>query len=361
MEQAISKNENIDDTVLDNALRPKSWKEFIGQDAVKRALQILLQSAQKQHKACDHILFSGPSGVGKTTLAYLIARELGAKITVTSGPAIQKSGDVAALLSNLEQGVILFIDEAHRLNKHIEEMLYPAMESRTLHLIIGKGISARSLELKLPSFTLIAATTRPSLLSNPLRNRFGSINHLDYYETNHMEQILKRSSDILHIAIDSDAISALAYASRATPRIANRLLKRTWDLAIVENKPTISFPVVKESLEILNIDSIGLENIDRKLLHVLVHTFNGGPVGVQSLAATLNEERETIESIHEPYLIRLGLIERTGRGRIATPETYRYLNMNPSAQVPARFDSRNKSGKSQSKSGMPAQSGKTKP
>ena len=325
MNEPVLDQHNTDDVVLDHALRPKSWDQFVGQNQVKRGLGIVLEAARKQKRALDHILFSGPSGVGKTTLAHLIAHELGAKMTTTSGPTIQKTGDAAALLSNLEEGEVLFIDEVHRLNKQIEEIMYPAMESRVLHLMIGKGVSSRSLELKLPRFTLIAATTRPSLLTGPFRNRFGALYHLDYYEPSDIAEILKRSSAMLGIAIDQEALDALAQASRATPRIANRLLKRTWDLAVVRDAKCIGKPLVEESLDILNIDKNGLESLDRKFLHALVKTFNGGPVGIQTLAASLNEEQETLENVCEPYLLRLGLLERTARGRIATKQAYEYL------------------------------------
>ena len=326
MPEPILEQPNADDVVLDHALRPKAWDQFVGQDQVKRGLQIVLEASKKQNRAVDHILFSGPSGVGKTTLAHLIAHELGAKMTTTSGPTIQKTGDAAALLSNLEEGEVLFIDEVHRLNKQIEEIMYPAMESRVLHLMIGKGVSSRSLELKLPRFTLIAATTRPSLLTGPFRNRFGALYHLDYYEPKDISEILKRSSAILGITVDQNALDALARASRATPRIANRLLKRTWDLAVVRDTNRITKPLVEESLDILGIDKDGLETIDRAYLHMLVRKFNGGPVGIQTLAAALNEEQETLENVCEPYLLRLGLLERTARGRMATKQAYEYFS-----------------------------------
>lgn len=325
MSELIVEQKNTDEVVLDHALRPKTWGDFVGQDQVKRGLKIMLEASKKQNHSVDHILFSGPSGVGKTTLANLIAHELGTKITTTSGPTIQKTGDAAALLSNLEEGEILFIDEVHRLNKQIEEVMYPAMESRILHLMIGKGVSSRSLELKLPRFTLIAATTRPSLLTGPFRNRFGALYHLDYYHTSDITEILKRSSAMLGIAIDQKALDALAQASRATPRIANRLLKRTWDLAVVRDTHAITEPLVQESLDILGIDKNGLETIDRKFLHALIKKFNGGPVGLQSLAASMNEESETLENVCEPYLMRLGLLERTARGRVATKQAYDYI------------------------------------
>ncbi|MEW5805661.1 MAG: Holliday junction branch migration DNA helicase RuvB [Patescibacteria group bacterium] len=313
-----------EDKILDSILRPKKWQDFVGQEKIKYSLQIMIEAAKKKSKTCDHILFYGPSGVGKTTLAHLVAKQLSGKITVSSGPAIKKVGDLAAILTNLENGEIFFIDEIHRLNKQIEEVLYPAMESGQLHLVIGKGVSARSLELNLPRFTLIAATTRPSLISSPLRNRFGSISHLDFYQGPEMEQIVKRSAKILEVKISPEAIRMLAQASRATPRIANRVLKRTWDLAVVKNKQIIDKTLVEQSLKILDIDNFGLESMDRKLIELIIKKHRGGPVGIQTLAAALNEEKDTIENVYEPYLLRLGLIERTARGRIATKLAYEY-------------------------------------
>ncbi|HCI05343.1 MAG: Holliday junction DNA helicase RuvB, holliday junction DNA helicase RuvB [Parcubacteria group bacterium GW2011_GWC1_45_9] len=309
---------NPEDKVLDSLLRPKTWSDFIGQEKIKYSLKIMLDSAKKRQASCDHILFYGPSGVGKTTLAHLIAQELSGKMTRTSGPAIKKIGDMAALLTNLEDNEILFIDEIHRLNKQIEEVLYPAMESSRLNLMIGKGVSARNIELNLPRFTLVAATTRPSLLSSPLRNRFGSINHLDFYEDKEIKQIIRRSAEILKIRLDEKAVEVLAKASRATPRVANRILKRTWDLAIVRELPEITRAMAEESLKILNIDEFGLEWGDRKLLELIVKKYRGGPVGIQTISAALNEEKDTIEQVFEPYLLKIGFLERTNRGRVAT-------------------------------------------
>lgn len=316
---------NQEDKVLDTLLRPKIWSEFIGQEKIKHSLKIMLDSAKKRQASCDHILFYGPSGVGKTTLAYLIAEELSGKITRTSGPAIKKIGDMAALLTNLEDNEIIFIDEIHRLNKQVEEVLYPAMEMQKLNLMIGKGVSARNLELNLPRFTLVAATTRPSLISSPLRNRFGSINHLDFYADEEIKEIIRRSGRILEIKIEPKAVNALAKASRATPRIANRILKRTWDLVVVRNLEEITESIAEESLKILNLDEFGLEWADRKLLDLIIKKYRGGPVGIQTLAAALNEERETIEQVYEPYLLKIGFLERTSRGRIATQSAHDYL------------------------------------
>ena len=320
-----SANITKDDTVLDQVLRPKAWDDFIGQDRVKRALKVLIDASKKRTASCDHILFYGPAGLGKTTLAYLIAHELEKTLTVTSGPTIKKTGDIAALLTNLEPGDVLFIDEVHRLNKQIGEVLYPAMESGSLHLMIGSGPSARSLELKLPPFTLIAATTHPSLLSNPLRSRFGSIHHLEYYQQEDIENIISRSANLLNITVHESAVPPLAQASRATPRTANRLLKRTWDVALVDDAPTITSKIVAKMLDLLGIDSLGLERIDVEFLTLIAKKFHGGPVGIQTLAVALNEERETLEDLCEPYLIRLGFLERTSRGRTLTTHGYAYL------------------------------------
>lgn len=323
---AMKQQKNQEDQILDTVLRPKTWNEFIGQDKIKHSLKIMLDSAKKRQASCDHILFFGPSGVGKTTLAYLIAQELSGKITRSSGPAIKKIGDIAAILTGLENNEILFIDEIHRLNKQVEEVLYPAMEMQKLNLVVGKGVSARNLELNLPRFTLIAATTRPSLISSPLRNRFGSINHLDFYADEEIREIIRRAGKILGINLRPGAVNVLAKASRATPRIANRILKRTWDLAVVKDLPEITEEIAQESLRILNLDEFGLEWIDRKLLELIIKKYHGGPVGIATLAAALDEEKETLEQIYEPYLLKIGFLERTNRGRIVTQTAYKHLS-----------------------------------
>lgn len=317
-----------DDVVLDQTLRPRNWNEFIGQDHVKKNLKVLLEAARKRGEPCDHLLFYGPAGLGKTTLAYIIASEMSAGLKVTSGPAIEKAGDLAAVLANLESGDILFIDEVHRLNKLIEEVLYPAMESRSLHLILGKGAGARTIELKLPPFTLIAATTRIGLLSGPLRSRFGATFRLDFYDHTDIKKILSRSAEILSVNPEVGALDLLAGASRATPRVANRLLKRARDLAQVEGIERISADVTKRALELLDIDHLGLETTDRRLLEAIITKFHGGPVGVQALSAATAEERDTIEDIYEPYLLRLGFLERTAKGRVATLAAYQHLGYN---------------------------------
>lgn len=313
------------DPLLDLTLRPKQWDEYIGQERLKKNLKILIDAAKTRREALEHVLLSGPAGLGKTSMAYLIAREMNTNLRVTSGPAIEKVGDLASILTNLLPNDILFIDEAHRLNKLIEEVLYPAMESRTLDIVIGKGPSARILQIELPPFTLIAATTRIGLLSSPLRSRFGGIFRLDFYSTEEIGKIITRSARLLRIEIDEEAVIRLARSSRFTPRVANRLLKRTRDLAQVEGKNFITDRIAKQALDLLEIDSSGLEPMDRRILEVIIKKFSGGPVGLSSLAAASAEEEDTIEEVYEPYLLQLGLIERTPRGRMVTESAYRHL------------------------------------
>lgn len=316
-----------EDATLDVALRPRHWDEYIGQEHLKKNLRILLDAAKKRGEPVEHILLSGPAGLGKTSMANLVARELNTNLRVTSGPAIERVGDLASILTNLVPNDILFIDEAHRLNKLIEEVLYPAMESRTLDIIIGKGPSARTIQLELPPFTLIAATTRIGLLSGPLRSRFGMSFRLEYYTQPHIERIIERSAKILGVKTDSAGIAILARASRFTPRVANRLLKRGRDYAQVHGEGVIDSVMAQKTLEMLDIDEKGLEPMDRRLLSVIINTYHGGPVGIQSLAATSSEEEDAIEEVYEPYLMQLGFIERTPRGRIATELAYRHLGL----------------------------------
>jgi len=316
-----------DDQTIDQALRPTEWEDYIGQEKVKRNLRIIIEAAKKRREAMDHILFSGQAGLGKTTLAFLVAKELGAPVRVTSGPALEKMGDLAAILTNLEMNEVLFIDEAHRINRLIEEVLYPAMESRKLHLMVGKGPSARSLSLDLPPFTLVAATTRENLLSHPLRSRFGATFRLDYYELEDIKAILARSARILKIKMSAEAVEILARASRATPRIANRLLKRARDYSEVHGESVIDEDTAKKTLELLEVDSRGLEPQDRRLLSIIIKKFNGGPVGLNTLAAALSEDRGVIEDIYEPYLMTLGMLQRTPAGRTALAAAYEHLGM----------------------------------
>ncbi len=315
------------DIFLDNQLRPGTWDEYIGQEKIKKNLKILIQAAEERNHAPEHILFHGPAGLGKTTLAHLIAKESGRQIKITSGPAIEKVGDLASILTNLSSGDILFIDEIHRLNKMVEEILYPAMESGVLDIIIGKGPSARTIQLDLPPFTLIAATTRPAMMSAPLRSRFsGGIHRLEFYTNEEMERILARSSKILNVDSETEAIKEIAKRSRFTPRTANYFLKRARDYAQV-NKADMNSENVKKALELLGVDEMGLFETDRSVLRALIEKFNGGPVGLGTLAAATSEEEATIEEVIEPYLLQLGFIERTPRGRVATDKAYGHLGI----------------------------------
>lgn len=313
---------------LDQTLRPKRFDDYIGQETIKKNLKILLQAAKERSHPPEHVLFYGPPGLGKTTLAHLIANEMGCQVKSTSGPAIEKVGDLASVLTNLSPGDVLFIDEIHRLNKLIEEILYPAMESGVLDIIIGKGPSARTIQLDLPPFTLIAATTRVAMLSSPLRSRFsGGTFRLEFYTQPEIEKIVKRSAEILGIPLPHEAAQEIARRSRATPRTANYLLKRARDFAQVE-RGDLSAKFVTDALALLEIDEIGLTSLDRKILEVIIDKFNGGPVGLTTIAAALSEETAAVEEVNEPYLMQLGLLERTPRGRVATPRAYEHLRFN---------------------------------
>lgn len=330
-----SSSEN--EVYLDQTLRPASWDEYIGQESVKNNLHILISAAKERQTPPEHVLFYGPPGLGKTTLAHLIARELGGNLRATSGPAIERVGDLAALLTNLSPGDILFIDEIHRLSRTIEEVLYPAMESGALNIILGKGPSARTLDLPLPPFTLVAATTRVADLSAPLRSRFsGGTFRLEFYSEEEIGHIVKRSATILGVEIDPEGVKEIAKRSRATPRTANYLLKRARDYAQLKRVP-LSKKSVSESLHMLEVDELGLTPLDRKLLGVLIERFNGGPAGVGALAAALAEEPATLSEVHEPFLLQLGLIERTPRGRVATATAYAHLGFTPPADLKQRL------------------------
>ncbi len=312
---------------VDQILRPATWEEYIGQENIKKNIKIIIEAAKKRSEPIDHVLFYGQAGLGKTTLAHLIAKELNAQIRVTSGPALEKVGDIAAILSNLEPNDVLFIDEIHRINHLIEEAFYPALESRKLHIMVGKGPSARSVTLDLPPFTLIAATTRVNLLSGPLRSRFGATFKLDYYGAEDITKIIKRSAKVLNVRIDDSAIKVLAEASRKTPRVANRLLKRIRDYAEVKGVPNVNAEICLTALKFLGVDYLGLEEADRRFLEAIIQKFNGGPVGVSAIAAALNEDKGTIEDVYEPFLMGLGFLERTPAGRIATKSAYDHLNI----------------------------------
>ncbi|MBI5466452.1 MAG: Holliday junction branch migration DNA helicase RuvB [Candidatus Kerfeldbacteria bacterium] len=336
MSQVIEKSDRLvqgdeqnEDKVLDTQLRPKTLVEYVGQEQVKANLEIFMEAARQRREPIEHVLLYGPPGLGKTTLAHIIAREMRAPIRITSGPAIERAGDLAAILTNLEPGSILFIDEIHRLNKVIEEVLYPAMEEYALDLVIGKGPSARTLRLDLPHFTLIGATTRYHLLSGPLRNRFGATFRLNFYQPQEMVQIVKRSAKLLGLVLEGGATEAIAHRSRATPRVANRLLKRVRDYVQVKGQGQTTAELATAALDQLAVDPLGLDDLDRQILRVIVEKFKGGPVGLNAVAAALQEEEGTIEEIYEPFLMQLGFLQRTPRGRTVTEAAYQHLGITP--------------------------------
>ena len=319
--------EGIEEERIETTLRPQFLNEYIGQTKVKENMKIYIEAAKKIKEPLDHVLLYGPPGLGKTTLSTIIANEMKSNIKITSGPAIEKPGDLAALLTNLQENDVLFIDEIHRLNKNVEEILYPALEDFSLDIIIGKGPTAKSIRIDLPKFTLIGATTKAGSLTTPLRDRFGIVERLDLYETKDLEKIVKRSSKILNVKIDDDAANEIAMRSRGTPRIANRILKRVRDYALVLGDGDITLKLAKTALNKLEIDELGLDDIDRKILETIIIKYNGGPVGLETLATTVGEEVETIEDVYEPYLMQIGFISRTPRGRVALQPAYRHIGI----------------------------------
>jgi Holliday junction DNA helicase RuvB len=319
--------ESKPDDRADNALRPQKLADLIGQEQVKENLSILISAAKKRGEALDHVLFYGPPGLGKTTLAHVVANEMGVNVKVTAGPAIERAGDLAAILTNLRQGDVLFIDEIHRLGRAVEEVLYPAMEDFSLDIVIGKGPSARSIRLKLPRFTVVGATTRLALVTAPLRARFGAVYRLDYYDLEAMRQIVRRAAGMLKVQADESGIGEVARRARGTPRIALRLLRRVRDYAQVRADGVITREVAREALDLLQVDPLGLDDVDRRVLRTIIEKYGGGPVGLNTIAASISEEQDTIMDVVEPYLLQLGFLDRTPQGRVATKSAYEHLNL----------------------------------
>lgn len=327
-ESVITTYNLLDDNTIDNTIRPESIEEYVGQTDVKENIKVFVEAAKMRNEPLDHVLLYGPPGLGKTTLAFIIANELGTHIKTASGPSIEKSGDLAAILSSLEPGDVLFIDEIHRMPRYIEEILYPAMEDFSLDIIVGSEGNSRNIKIDLPPFTLVGATTRAGDLSSPLRDRFGITSKLQFYTIEELRDIIKRTARVLDIEIEDDAAVELAKRSRGTPRIANRLFKRVRDFAQVKGNGIINIAITEEALNRLKVDSIGLDNTDHDLLLAIINKFNGGPVGVEAIASSIGEEVTTIEDVYEPYLLQMGLLKRTSRGRIATDKAYEVLGIN---------------------------------
>ena len=325
----ISTDITQDDSLVEGSLRPQTLKEYIGQDKIKKTLQIYIEAAKARGEALDHVLFYGPPGLGKTTLSGIIANEMGTHLKITSGPAIEKPGEIAAILNSLQEGDILFVDEIHRLNRQVEEVLYPAMEDFAIDIMIGKGASARSIRLNLPHFTLVGATTRAGLLTAPLRDRFGVVNHLEFYSQEELTTIVTRSADVLQVTIEPEGASEIARRSRGTPRLANRLLRRIRDFAEVKYDGIITAEVARFGLDLLDVDTYGLDKVDRLILRTLIIQFSGGPAGLDTLAAAIGEDAGTLEDVYEPYLIKNGFLNRTPRGRVVTDLAYTHLGLEP--------------------------------
>jgi Holliday junction DNA helicase RuvB len=338
-DRSVSPNLQSTEKNLDANLRPTDWEGYFGQATIKENVQILIEAAQQRGEALDHVLLYGPPGLGKTTLASIVAHQMGVNLKITSGPAIERAGDLAAILTNLRRGDLLFIDEIHRLGRAVEEVLYPAMEDYALDIVIGKGPSARNIRLKLPPFTALGATTRLDLLASPLRDRFGAIFRLEFYTPEELQQIVTRSAAILDVPIKPDGAWEIATRSRGTARIANRLLKRARDFAQVRADGVITKAVAQDALSLMNVDPLGLDDLDRKVLHSIIEKFGGGPVGLETIAASISEESNTIMDVVEPYLLQLGFLTRTPRGRVATPHAYEHLGLTPPdrAEQPSLF------------------------
>lgn len=334
----ITSTKNTSDAEIENSLRPRTMDDYVGQEKIKSTLDVYIKAAKKRNDSLDHVLLYGPPGLGKTTLSHIIASELGSQLKITSGPAIEHAADLAAIVTNLNKGDVLFIDEIHRLNKSVEEILYPAMEDFALDFIVGKGPSARNMRLKIQPFTLIGATTRAGMLTGPLRDRFGVICRLEMYKVEELKIIINRSAAILNIKIDDDACTEIARRSRGTPRLANRMLKRVRDFADVIGQGVITKEIAEKSLELMEIDKLGLDFVDRRILSAIIKKFNGGPVGLETLAASTGEDAVTIEDVYEPYFLQLGFIARTPRGRVAMPRAYEHLGYELSEDKKQQLD-----------------------